>query len=65
MVLKGQAELLELVGTTAAPGGLTGRLHSREEQADERADDRDHDEQLDERKSPAGPPPEKGFHGHH
>ena len=64
VVLKSQTDLLEFVGTAAAPGGLAGGLNRREEEADERADDRDHNEQLNERERPAGTPPEEGLHGH-
>jgi hypothetical protein len=64
VVLDGQTNLLELVGTAAAASSLTGRLDRREEEADERADDRDHDQQFDERERPAGTPPGEGLDGH-
>jgi len=51
----GQANLLEVVLTTAPAGRFPGRLNGRQQQAHERADNGDDDEQFDEGK-PAGKP---------
>src|SRR5262249_48968017 len=48
-----EAELLQVVGTLGAAGGLTKFLDGRQEQADEDGDDGDDHQQLDQRE--AGP----------
>ena len=48
VVLRGQAELLEVVGALGAAGGLAGRLHGRQQQRDQHGDDGDHDQQFDQ-----------------
>src|SRR5262249_54588833 len=48
-VVGGQAELLQIVRTLGAVGGLADLLHGGQEQRDEDADNGDHHQQLDER----------------
>src|SRR5262249_28772820 len=50
--LQGDADLLEVVGTLGAVGGLPHFLHGREQQADQHGDDGDDDEQLDQGEAP-------------
>src|SRR5262249_33441775 len=48
VVVQSQADLLEVVLTLAACGGLTHLLHGGQEQANEDGDDGDHHQQLDQ-----------------
>jgi hypothetical protein len=52
VVVEGEAELLEVVGTTHAGRGRADLLHGGEKQTDQDRNDCDHDEQLDEGKCP-------------
>src|SRR5262249_37832152 len=53
VVVQGQADLLEVVRTLHACGGLADLLHGRQQQPDEDADDGDDDQKLDQREAPA------------
>src|SRR5207253_7295852 len=53
VVVEGEADLLEVVRTLGACGGLTDLLDGRDEQADENGDDGDHHQQLDQRERAA------------
>src|SRR5262249_46653655 len=51
VVVEGQADLLEIVGTLGPGRRLPHFLDGRQEQADEDRDDRDHHQQLNEREA--------------
>ena len=50
IVLQGQTNLHQIVGTGNSPGGLACRLHGRQQQRDENPDDCDDDQQFHQRK---------------
>ena len=52
--MRGQGQLLQIIGALGASGGLSGTLHGRQQQGDEHADDRDDHEQFNERKAASG-----------
>src|SRR5262249_49515028 len=52
IVVKGEPELLQVIGALHAIGRLAHLLHRGQQQADEDADDGDDDEELDQRESP-------------
>ncbi len=48
IILQGETDLLEVVGATDPPRGLSGRLNGRQQQRDQDGDDRDHHQELDQ-----------------
>ena len=51
VVLDGDADLLEVVGTLSPPGCLPGRLDRRQQQRDQDPNDGDDHEQFDQRET--------------
>jgi hypothetical protein len=49
--VKGDPDLLQVVGALDSPRRLACRLHGGEEQRDEHADDRDNDQELNQREA--------------
>ena len=60
VVVRGQGDLVQVVRTADAVGGLADFLDGGQEQPDQDADDGDDDQQLDQRE-PTRPAP-NGFH---
>jgi hypothetical protein len=52
--MEAQADLLQVVGASAAPRRLARALHGGQQQGDEQANDRDHHQELDKRKAHGG-----------
>src|SRR5439155_23309826 len=50
MIVRRQANLLEVVLALHAVGGLAHLLHSRQQESDKDCDDRNHDQELDQGK---------------
>jgi hypothetical protein len=50
IVLKAEAQLLQVVDALRPPRRLACRLYRRQQQSDQNANDGNHDEQLDQRK---------------
>ena len=55
VVVKGDAELLQVVLALGAGGGLADLLHGRQEQADQDGDDRNDYQQFDQRERATAP----------
>jgi hypothetical protein len=53
IIVRGQADLFEIIRALSPPRCLTGRLHSRQEQSDQNGYNRDHDQQFDQRETSA------------
>jgi len=62
VVLKGEADLLEVVGALHSGGGFTHLLDGGEQQADQDGDDGDHDEQFDQREGALPPTCQESCH---
>src|SRR5262245_51510977 len=60
MILKTEADLLELIPALRAAGGLTRRLHRRQQERDQDANDGNDKEQLNKGECVAA---ERGVHG--
>ena len=60
----GQGQLFEVVRALHAAGGLTGRLHRREQERDQNGDDRDDNKELDECEAAAAVRVHKAGRGH-
>jgi hypothetical protein len=48
MLMDGNADLLQIVGTLSTPAGFTRRLNGWQQQGYQDSDDRNHHQQLDE-----------------